>query len=216
MTVAVIDYGAGNLRSAEKAFQYAIAASGSRETVAITADPDVVARADRVVLPGDGAFADCKRNLAAVDGMLGAINTAIHDRGVPFFGICVGMQLLATRGIEHAVTEGLDLIKGEVVPVRPNDATLKVPHMGWNTLSANVPHPLLDGIRIGPEGWHAFFLHGYHLVPKDETDVVAAADYGGPVTAIVARGNVAGTQFHPEKSQKLGLKLIANFLAWRP
>jgi glutamine amidotransferase len=215
VTVAIIDYGAGNLRSAEKAFEHA-GSSARGETVRITADPAVVARADRVVLPGDGAFADCKRNLAAIDGMLEAIDEAIEERAVPFLGICVGMQLLATRGIEHAITDGLDRIAGEVVPVVPNDPSLKVPHMGWNTLSANAPHRLLDGIRLGPEGWHAFFLHGFHLVPEDATDVVAAADYGGPVTAIVARGNVAGTQFHPEKSQKLGLRLIENFLAWRP
>jgi glutamine amidotransferase len=168
------------------------------------------------VLPGDGAFADCKRNLVAIDGMLDAIDEAIAARGVPFLGICVGMQLLATRGIEHAITDGLDLIKGEVKPIVPNDPALKVPHMGWNTLTSTAPHPLLDGIRLGPEGWHAFFLHGFHLVPVEDGDVVAAADYGGPVTAIVARGNVAGTQFHPEKSQKLGLRLIENFLAWTP
>jgi glutamine amidotransferase len=216
VTVALIDYGAGNLRSAAKAFEHALAGSGGHEAVVISADPDVVARADRVVLPGDGAFADCKHNLAAIDGMLDAIEEAIDERGVPFLGICVGMQLLATRGIEHAVTDGLDRIKGEVRPVTPNDASLKVPHMGWNTLSANAPHALLSGIRLGPEGWHAFFLHGFHLVPVDIGDVIAAADYGGPVTAIVARDNVAGTQFHPEKSQRLGLKLIENFLAWSP
>jgi glutamine amidotransferase len=216
VTVAIIDYGAGNLRSAEKAFQHAIAAAGSRDQVAITADPDAVARADRVVLPGDGAFADCKRNLASIDGMLDAIGEAIETRAVPFLGICVGMQLLATRGIEHAVTDGLDRIKGEVVPITPNDPSLKVPHMGWNTLTSTTRHHLLEGIRLGPDGWHAFFLHGFHLVAEHDGDVIAAADYGGPVTAVVARDNVAGTQFHPEKSQRLGLKLIANFLAWRP
>jgi glutamine amidotransferase len=216
VTIAIIDYGAGNLRSAEKAFEHAIAARGRNETVTITADPDLVARADRVVLPGDGAFADCKRNLGVIDGMLEAIAAAVDGRGVPFLGICVGMQLLATRGIEHAVTDGLDRVKGEVRPIRPNDPSLKVPHMGWNTLSANAPHALLDGIRLGPEGWHAFFLHGFHLVAEDGRDVIAAADYGGAVTAIVARGNIAGTQFHPEKSQRLGLKLIENFLAWSP
>ena len=216
MTIAIIDYGAGNLRSAEKAFEHALGERGSNEAVVVSADPEAVARADRVVLPGDGAFADCKHNLAAIDGMLEAIDEAIDRRGVPFFGICVGMQLLATRGIEHAVTDGLDRIKGEVRPVVPNDPSLKVPHMGWNTLSGTAPHPLLSGIRLGPEGWHAFFLHGFHLVPEDSSDVIATADYGGPVTAIVARGNVAGTQFHPEKSQRLGLKLIENFLAWRP
>jgi glutamine amidotransferase len=169
-----------------------------------------------VVLPGDGAFADCRRNLAAIDGMLDAIDTAIDRRGVPFLGICVGMQLLATRGIEHAVTDGLGRIRGEVRPIEPDDPALKVPHMGWNTLATARPHPLFRDIALGPEGWHAYFLHGYHLVAEDDDDVIATADYGGPVTAVVARGNVAGTQFHPEKSQRLGLALIANFLAWSP
>ncbi len=216
MSVAIIDYGAGNLRSAEKAFQRGIAERGVSEDVIITADPAVVARADRVVLPGDGAFADCKRNLDAIPGMIEAIDEAIDGRGRPFLGICVGMQLLATRGVEHAVTPGLDRIPGEVRAVEPNDPALKVPHMGWNTMTAMSEHALFDGIAFGPEGWHAYFLHGFHLVATREEDVVAVADYGGPVTAIVARGNVAGTQFHPEKSQKLGLRLIANFLEWAP
>ena len=216
MTVAIIDYGAGNLRSAEKAFEHAIAESGSGEDVVVTANPDIVARADRVVLPGDGAFADCKRNLDAIPGMIAAIDESIDGKGRPFLGICVGMQLLATRGVEHAVTAGLDRIPGEVRAVEPNDPALKVPHMGWNTMTAMTQHALFDGIALGPEGWHAYFLHGFHLVAERADDVAAVADYGGPVTAIVARGNVAGTQFHPEKSQKLGLKLIANFLAWRP
>jgi len=216
MSVAIIDYGAGNLRSAEKAFQHAIAERGVREDVIITADPDVVARADRVVLPGDGAFADCKRNLDAIPGMIAAINQTIDVRGRPFLGICVGMQLLATRGVEHAVTPGLDRIPGEVRAVEPNDPALKVPHMGWNTMTAMARHALFDGIAFGPEGWHAYFLHGFHLVAERDEDVAAVADYGGPVTAIVARGTIAGTQFHPEKSQKLGLKLIANFLEWAP
>ncbi len=216
MTVAIIDFGAGNLRSAEKAFQHAIAGSGSGEDVAITANPDIVARAERVVLPGDGAFADCKRNLDAIPGMIAAIGEAIDTRGRPFLGICVGMQLLATRGVEHAVTPGLDRIPGEVRPVAPNDPALKVPHMGWNTMTAMTRHRLFDGIAFGPEGWHAYFLHGFHLAAERDDDVAAVADYGGPVTAIVARGNIAGTQFHPEKSQRLGLRLIANFLEWRP
>ncbi len=216
MTVAIIDFGAGNLRSAQKAFEHAIAEAGLDETVVITANPDVVARAERVVLPGDGAFADCKRNLEAIDGMIVAIDEAIDERGRPFLGICVGMQLLATRGVEHAVTDGLDRIPGEVRAVEPGDPALKVPHMGWNTLAARRDHPLFDGIVLGPEGWHAYFLHGFHLVADNEDDVAAIADYGGPVTAIVARDNVAGTQFHPEKSQKLGLRLVANFLTWKP
>jgi glutamine amidotransferase len=215
MTIALIDYGAGNLRSAAKAFEFAIAAAGMNERVEVTSDPDVVASASRVVLPGDGAFADCRRNLDAVPGMIEAIDTVI-DGGRPFFGICVGMQLLATRGLEHAVTPGLARLPGEVRAIEPSDASLKVPHMGWNTLDVRADHALLEGIPSGRDGWHAFFLHGFHFVPEERSDIVAVADYGGPVTAIVARDNVAGTQFHPEKSQKLGLKLIANFLKWKP
>jgi glutamine amidotransferase len=216
MSVAIIDYGAGNLRSAEKAFQFAIAHDGLDDSVTVTSDPEVVAKADRVVLPGDGAFADCKTNLDAIPGMIDAIGESIDVKGRPFFGICVGMQLLATRGIEHAVTPGLDRIPGEVRPIEPKDPALKVPHMGWNTLAKHNDHALFDGIEFGERGWHAYFLHGYHLVAERADDVTAAADYGGPVTAIVARGTVAGTQFHPEKSQRLGLKLIANFLKWKP
>lgn len=216
MSVAIIDYGAGNLRSAEKALQRAIADSGLSDTVIITADPEVVARADRVVLPGDGAFADCRRNLDAIPGMIEAINDTIDRRGQPFFGICVGMQLLATRGIEHGITAGLNRVPGEVRPIEPADPRLKVPHMGWNTLAATRTHPLFDGITLGDNGWHAYFLHGYHLAADNAEDVLAVADYGGPVTAIVAKGVIAGTQFHPEKSQRLGLKLLANFLAWKP
>ena len=216
MSIALIDYGAGNIRSATKAFEYAIAAGGLRETVTVTSDPDVVARADRVVLPGDGAFADCRENLDRVDGMIEAIDETIDRRGRPFFGICVGMQLLATRGLEHRVTPGLGRIAGEVRAVEPTDKALKVPHMGWNTMERRRDHALLDGIALGEAGWHAYFLHGYHLVPEASEDVIAVADYGGPVTAIVARGTIAGTQFHPEKSQRLGLALIGNFLRWKP
>ncbi|MCW5696970.1 MAG: imidazole glycerol phosphate synthase subunit HisH [Bauldia sp.] len=215
MTIAIIDYGAGNLRSATKAFELAVTRSGRPEEVRVTADPEFVAKADRVVLPGDGAFRDCRANLDAVSGMIEAI-AAVIEAGRPFFGICVGMQLLASWGLEHGRTRGLDRIRGEVDLIRPADPALKVPHMGWNTLTAVNPHPLLDGLPLGPDGLHAFFLHAYALTASDPSDVVATADYGGPVTAIVARGNVAGTQFHPEKSQKLGLALIANFLAWRP
>lgn len=215
MTIALIDYGAGNLRSAAKAFEYAIAAAGRDERVVVTSDPEVVAAADRVVLPGDGAFADCRRNLDAVPGMIAAIDAVIDD-GRPFFGICVGMQLLATRGLEHGVTEGLDRLPGEVRAVAPADPALKVPHMGWNTLTPRTEHALLAGIPTGSAGWHAYFLHGYHFVAEEPADVVAVADYGGPVTAVVARDNIVGTQFHPEKSQKLGLALIGNFLSWNP
>jgi glutamine amidotransferase len=216
VTIALIDYGAGNLRSAAKAFEHAVAASGVREEITITSDPEIVAAADRVVLPGDGAFADCRRNLDALTGMGEAIEEVIDRRGRPFLGICVGMQLLATRGIEHGVTQGLDRIPGEVRAVTPSDPSLKVPHMGWNNLTATRDHPLLSGVVLGADGWHAYFLHGFHLVAEDEEDVIAVADYGGEVTAIVARDNIAGTQFHPEKSQRLGLALIGNFLRWNP
>jgi glutamine amidotransferase len=216
VTIALIDYGAGNIRSAVKAFEYALSVSGSADTVVVTADPDVVARADRIVLPGDGAFADCRHNLDAVDGMVEAIDDAIVKKARPFFGICVGMQLLATRGLEHGVTEGLDRIPGEVRLVEPSDPRLKVPHMGWNTLERRRDHPLLDGLTLGPDGLHAYFLHAYHLAAERTEDVIAVADYGGPVTALVAHDTVAGTQFHPEKSQGLGLRLIGNFLKWAP
>jgi glutamine amidotransferase len=215
MTIALIDYGAGNLRSAAKAFEFAIAETGKSDAVVVTADPEIVSRAGRVVLPGDGAFADCRRNLDAVPGMIDAIESVI-DAGRPFFGICVGMQLLATRGLEHGETPGLDRLPGEVRAVEPRDPSLKVPHMGWNTLTVTGDHPVLADIPTGTDGWHAYFLHGYHFVADESADVIAVADYGGPVTAIVARDNIAGTQFHPEKSQKLGLRLIANFLRWKP
>ncbi|MCX5477782.1 imidazole glycerol phosphate synthase subunit HisH [Kaistia geumhonensis] len=215
MTIAIIDYGAGNLHSVGKALELASARAGRGEKVVVTADPDIVASADHVVLPGDGAFADCRSQLDAVDGMIEAVIDTIDRRGRPFLGICVGMQLLATRGVEYGVSPGLDRIKGEVRPVVPSDPALKVPHMGWNTLHA-APHPLLDGIPTGDAGWHAYFLHGYQFYADDPADVIATADYGGPVTAIVATGTIAGTQFHPEKSQRLGLALLGNFLNWKP
>lgn len=211
MSVVLVDYGAGNLRSAAKALETA----GARDLV-ISSDPDLIARADRIVLPGDGAFPDCRRGLAAVDGLGEAMDEAVHRRGTPFFGICIGMQLLATRGTEHEGADGLDWIPGDVVRIEPSDPVLKVPHMGWNTLVPDREHPLLQDVKLGPDGLHAFFLHAYHFVPADLGDVLAHAEYGGRVTAMVARGNVAGTQFHPEKSQRLGLTLIANFLRWTP
>jgi imidazole glycerol-phosphate synthase subunit HisH len=216
VTVAVVDYGSGNLHSAAKAFERAARESGHNQPIVVTSDPDQVARADRVVLPGVGAFADCRRGLDAVAGMVDALEDAVHKKGRPFFGICVGMQLLAERGREHTVTEGLGWIAGEVDRIKPSDPGLKIPHMGWNTLNALRPHPLLDGIALGPQGLHAYFVHSYELKPADRADLVAEADYGGPVTAIVARGNLVGTQFHPEKSQRLGLALLANFLKWKP
>jgi glutamine amidotransferase len=216
MTVAVIDYGSGNLHSAAKALERAARDSGSNEIIEVTSDPEKVRRADRVVLPGVGAFADCKAGLVAVPGMIAAMTEAVRDKGRPFFGICVGMQLMAEQGRENVVTEGLGWIKGEVDRIAPRDKTLKIPHMGWNTLEAKRPHPLFEGIDLGPGGLHAYFVHSYQLQPADSGDLLAASDYGGPITAAVARGNIAGSQFHPEKSQKLGLALLANFLKWKP
>ena len=213
MKVAIVDYGSGNLHSAHKAFERAAREAGISAEVRVTADPDWVRAADRVVLPGVGAFADCRRGLDAVAGMVEAMEARVRREGAPFLGICVGMQLLATRGLEHETTAGLDWIAGDVAVIRPADPTLKIPHMGWNTLDVRRPHALLKGVR---PGLHAYFVHSYQLYAKDDRDVVATADYAGPITAIVARGNVAGTQFHPEKSQALGLALIGNFLKWRP
>ena len=213
--VAIIDYGSGNLHSAAKAFERSARESEADAQIIVTADPDVVAAADRVVLPGVGAFADCKRGLEAVPGMRAALESSVREKGRPFLGICVGMQLMATRGLEFEVTQGLDWIAGEVRAIEPRDPLLKIPHMGWNTLEANA-HPLLDGIATGPQGLHTYFVHSFHLVPDERSAIVAETDYGGPITAMVAKDNMAGTQFHPEKSQTLGLKLIANFLKWRP
>ena len=216
MSVAIIDYGSGNLHSARKAFERAAHEAGVDEEIVVTSDPAAVAKADRIVLPGVGAFADCRRGLDGVDGMVEAMTDAVRRNGRPFFGICVGMQLMASRGLEYETTAGLDWIGGDVKPIEPDDAGLKIPHMGWNTLHPQREHPLLDGIETGPNGLHAYFVHSFALDPKNQDEVMAVTDYGGPLTAIVARDNMAGTQFHPEKSQKLGLALIANFLKWRP
>ena len=216
MTVAIVDYGSGNLHSAAKAFERAARDAGIDQPIVVTDDPRVVAAADRVVLPGVGAFADCRRGLDAVDGMVEALDEAVHQKGRPFFGICVGMQLLAERGREYQVTEGLGWIAGEVDRITPADPNLKIPHMGWNTLNVTRPHKLVEGLTFGPDGRHAYFVHSYEFKVAQRADLVAEADYGGPITAIVARDNLVGTQFHPEKSQKLGLALIANFLTWKP
>jgi imidazole glycerol-phosphate synthase subunit HisH len=216
VSVAIVDYGSGNLHSAAKAFERAAHESANDQPVLVTSDPDVVRGAERVVLPGVGAFADCRRGLDAVDGMVEALEEAVRRRRVPFFGICVGMQLMAERGREYRVTEGLGWIPGEVDKIAPADKSLKIPHMGWNTLNALRPHKLLDGIPLGPQGLHAYFVHSYALQAADRADLVAETEYGGPLTAIVGRDNMVGTQFHPEKSQKLGLALIANFLNWTP
>ncbi|HMA71354.1 MAG TPA: imidazole glycerol phosphate synthase subunit HisH [Xanthobacteraceae bacterium] len=216
MSVAIIDYGSGNLHSAAKAFERAARESGISQPITVTSDPAVVRNADRVVLPGVGAFADCRRGLDAVAGMMEALNEAVCRNGRPFLGICVGMQLMADRGREYTVSDGMGWIRGEVCRITPNDRTLKIPHMGWNTLAAHRPHPLLEGIPLGPMGLHAYFVHSYHLRVANPADLVADSDYGGPITALVGHDNYAGTQFHPEKSQKLGLALIANFLKWKP
>ncbi len=216
MSVAIIDYGSGNLRSAEKAFERAARDVGYAGPVAVTADPEVVARADHVVLPGVGAFADCRRGLGAVSGMLDALHEAVTVGGRPFLGICVGQQLLASRGLEKETTEGLGWIAGDVTLLEPSDPALKVPHMGWNTIDLHADHPVFAGIPTGERGLHAYFVHSYHLKAADPAHVLATADYGGPVTAVVGRDTVVGTQFHPEKSQTLGLTLIGNFLKWRP
>lgn len=216
MTVALVDYGAGNLRSAVKGLERVAAEIGYGHDIRLTRDPEVVRSAERVVLPGDGAFPFCRRGLSAIPGMDEALTHFVVHRGRPFLGICVGMQLLASRGIEHETVDGFGWIEGEVGPIEPEDRRLKVPHMGWNTMDLVNPHPVLDGLPLGPTGLHAYFLHSFAFRPEHRRDLVATADYGGPVTAIVARDNVVGTQFHPEKSQRLGLALIANFLRWMP
>ena len=215
-TVAIIDYGSGNLHSAAKAFERAARDCQLDARILVTADPKVVGAADRIVLPGVGAFADCMRGLTAVSGMRDVLEEAVRVRARPFLGICVGMQLLATRGLEFEITQGLDWIAGDVAAIQPSDPSLKIPHMGWNTLNVLRPHVLLDGIETGPNGLHAYFVHSFHLRAAERTSVVAETDHGGPVTAMVGNANIAGTQFHPEKSQELGLRLIANFLRWRP
>jgi len=216
MRVAIIDYGSGNLRSATKAFERAARESGIDATIDLTDKPDSVAAADRIVLPGVGAYADCKSGLDLVPGMRDALIDAVETRARPFLGICVGMQLMSSRGLEKATTEGFGWIAGDVVEMTPRDPSLKIPQIGWNTLTLENPHPLFDGIPTGPDGLHAYFVHSYHLAARHPAEVIATTDYGGPTTAFVGRDNMAGSQFHPEKSQALGLALIANFLRWKP
>ena len=216
MSVAIIDYGSGNLHSAAKAFERAARGMEDPQKVVVTRDPDTVYRADRIVLPGVGAFADCRRGLDSVNGMLEAMTEAVRHKARPFFGICVGMQLMATRGKEHVTTDGFDWIAGDVEKIAPGDESLKIPHMGWNTLNQLRPHPLMNGIVTGETGLHAYFVHSYHLNAVNESDVLVRADYGGPVTAMVGKDTAIGTQFHPEKSQRFGLALISNFLKWKP
>jgi glutamine amidotransferase len=214
MTIAIIDYGSGNLRSAAKAFERAALECHLDRAVLVTDDAEKVARADRIVLPGVGAFADCRRGLAAVDGMIDALTEAVLNKGRPFLGICVGMQLMAREGREYGTTPGLGWIDGTVEAIRPADSALKVPHMGWNDLVlGDARHPVLAGLRSGD---HAYFVHSYHLEVDDPKQVLVTVDYGGPVTAMVGRDTMVGTQFHPEKSQATGLRLITNFLRWTP
>jgi glutamine amidotransferase len=213
MTTVVIDYGSGNLRSAAKAFERAAREAGIDTEVLVSSDADAVARAARVVLPGVGAFADCRRGLAAVPGMEAALEEAVMRRGRPFLGICVGMQLMAECGREFETVAGLGWLPGEVVAIRPVDSTLKIPHMGWNDIERRRDHPVLDGLEHGA---HAYFVHSYRFACARSDDVLATVDYGGAIAAVVGRDNLVGTQFHPEKSQAVGLRLISNFLRWRP
>ena len=212
MLTVLVDYDSGNLHSAEKAFQRMAAEVGGGE-VLVSSRPEDVARADRIVLPGDGAFPACRKALGSYGGLFEAIEEAVHSRARPFLGICVGMQMMATWGREYQDTRGFDWIGGEVVRVTPTDPALKVPHMGWNDLVLDRPHPVLAGISTGD---HAYFVHSYHFKVADPAHLLAHCDYGGPITAIIGRANMVGTQFHPEKSQAAGLRLIANFLRWNP
>lgn len=216
MSVVIIDYGSGNLHSAAKAFERAARDNGLNIPIVVTADPEKVRTAERIVLPGVGAFKDCRDGLQSIPGMWETLEDEVIRRAKPFLGICVGMQLMASRGLEHDVTGGFGWIAGDVKPIEPRDASYKIPHMGWNTLELRRPHALLEGIELGDKGLHAYFVHSYHLDAKDPSHVIATTEHGMAVTAMVGRDNMAGTQFHPEKSQSLGLSLIANFLRWRP
>lgn len=216
MRVAIIDYGSGNLRSATKAFERAAREAHIDAIIDLTDDPDRVASADRIVLPGVGAYADCRAGLGAVPGMHEALIDVVEAKGRPFMGVCVGMQLMSSRGLEKTISQGLGWIEGDVVEMTPSDPALKIPQIGWNTLELHRPHPLFDGIKTGQNGLHAYFVHSYHLDAKHAGDVIATTDYGGAMTAFVGRDNMVGAQFHPEKSQTLGLALISNFLRWKP
>ena len=212
----IIDYGSGNLHSAHKAFERAAAEAKLKEKIIVSSKHDDVADADRIVLPGVGAFKDCRNGLMAVDGMEQAMREQVISKGRPFLGICVGMQLMATRGLEHDTTKGLGWMAGDVKPITPKDSALKIPHMGWNTIPPTVPHAMVAAIKAGDEGLNAVVVHSSQVESTLPEDVVATADYGGPVTAMIAYENMVGTQFHPEKSQALGLAFIANFLRWKP
>ncbi len=212
MTTVLVDYDSGNLHSAQKAFERMAAETGTGD-VLVTSDPDVVRAATRIVLPGDGAFPHCHAQLHGISGLADAITDAVQNRAVPFMGICVGMQLLAKRGFEYEATDGFGWIDAEVHKIAPSDAALKVPHMGWNDLVIDTPHPVLEGLKTGD---HTYFVHAWHMVMGDPAQRLAHCEYGGDITAIVGRDNIIGAQFHPEKSQAAGLRLIANFLNWKP
>ncbi|SDO43292.1 glutamine amidotransferase [Lutimaribacter pacificus] len=212
MTTVIIDYESGNLHSAEKAFQRMAGEVGAG-AVTVTSDPDTVRRADRIVLPGDGAFPACRAQLFDHRGLFEAMEEVVIAGGKPFLGICIGMQMLATRGLEYEETPGFDWVSGTVTRIAPADPALKVPHMGWNDLVIDQPHPVFDGIETGH---HAYFVHSYHMLVDDPAQLLAHVDYGGPVTAVVGRDNILGMQFHPEKSQATGLRMIGNFLRWTP
>jgi imidazole glycerol-phosphate synthase subunit HisH len=212
MTIVLIDYGAGNLKSAAKALGVAAGESGA--AIAVTDDPDIIRKAERIVLPGVGAFADCKRGLDAKPGLVESLREAVLERGRPFLGICVGMQLMASVGVEYGEHAGLDWIKGRVVKLTPRESGLKIPQMGWNDLMLARPaHPILAGIG---EGDHVYFVHSYHFLLEERSALLASVDYGGEVASAIGRDNMLGVQFHPEKSQRVGLRFLANFLAWRP
>lgn len=214
--ITIIDYGSGNLRSAEKAFERAAAEAGVDADIRVTADVALVKKADRIMLPGVGAFADCREGLFAIHGMHETLTDKVITKATPFLGVCVGMQLMAQSGFEKGQHDGMGWIDGDVVRIEPGDENLKIPHMGWNTIELDQPHALFEGIETGPKGLHAYFVHSYHMALRNPAQRVATTNYGGTVTAAVARDNMLGTQFHPEKSQTLGLKLIANFLRWKP
>ena len=216
MKIAIIDYGSGNLRSAQKSFERAAFESAISAQVLVTADPDIVRQADRIVLPGVGAFRDCRDGVAAINGMLEILNEQVREKAKPFLGICVGMQLMADCGLEGQKTEGFGWIGGQVEKIVVSDPDLKIPHMGWNTLDVSNKHYLLDGIATGKDGLHAYFVHSYHFHTANPDDCLVTTEYGGVVTAMIGHENMVGTQFHPEKSQKLGLAMIANFLKWKP
>ena len=208
MSVVIIDYGSGNLRSVAKAFERVAA---GKHTVAVSSSPDALNAASHIVLPGVGAYADCMNGLRSLSGMLGALEEQVLTQKKPFLGICVGMQMVFEQGHEHGVHQGLGWLKGEVVMLKPANAALKIPHMGWNNLSIKGDHPLMRGI---PQDSHAYFVHSYHAQCREPSDVIATVDYGQTVTAVVGRDNIMGTQFHPEKSQETGLRLLGNFLAY--